>query len=144
MSITIISILSVSAIVWGANKFMPFTVCPICAGVFITWVWLVGALLVGYQVNPIIPALLMGGTVVGIAYQLEKRQSGASVSAILFRKVLFIPTGFVAAYGILEQEWTTSFVAAILLLLIALVPVSKLGASVETKSGLEKKMEDCC
>ncbi|MEK7114433.1 MAG: hypothetical protein AAB850_02690 [Patescibacteria group bacterium] len=142
--ITVLSILAISALMWLANRILPFTVCPICAGVFLTWMGLVSAHFLGYSINLVIPALLMGGSVVGIAYQLEKKLRGSSVGMLLLWKVFFIPTGFVAAYGVLEQLWTVSIAAVIFLLLVSLLLISKTNTHTEAVVGLEKKMKDCC
>lgn len=147
ISITAISILVISGMVWLFNRFVPFTVCPVCAGVFLTWVGLLGAHNVGYQVDLIVPALLMGGTVVGIAYQLEKKLHELSDDARLLWKVLFIPAGFVVAYAILEQEWMVLLIAMVVLFLLSLAFFSanrKQNASAGATDELEKKMKDCC
>ena len=147
IAITVISILAISVAVWFANKVLPFTVCSICAGVFLTWVWLIGAHFAGYQINLVIPALLMGGSVVGIAYQLEKKFRDLPVGKILFWKILFIPTGFVVAYGILEQLPAVFLIAAVFLLVSLSLLSSKsstTGFRSETVGDVEKKMEDCC
>lgn len=137
ITITVISILVISALVWLANKILPFAVCPVCAGTFLTWVWLVGAHFLGYEINLTIPALLMGGTVVGIAYQLEKKFA----KPLLLWKALFIPAGFVSAYSILEQMWIVFLVAIMFMFLMSLALLPSRG---ESASGLEKKIEDCC
>jgi len=144
IAITVASIVAIATLIWFANRILPFTVCPICAGVFLTWVWLIGAHIAGYQINLVVPALLMGGSVVGIAYQLEKKFKNLSVGRILLWKILFIPTGFVAAYGILEQLPAVFLIAAVFLLLVSLLLVGNANARNETATGLEKKMEDCC
>ena len=105
IALTVVSILAISASAWFINRILPFTVCPICAGVFLTWTGLVGAHLMGYQISLVVPALLMGGSVVGVAYQLEKRFRNQSAGRILLFKVFFIPAGFVVAYAMLEQSW---------------------------------------
>ncbi|OGG78512.1 hypothetical protein A3A36_00430 [Candidatus Kaiserbacteria bacterium RIFCSPLOWO2_01_FULL_52_12b] len=144
ITITVLSILTVSALVWFVNRILPFTVCPICAGVFLTWVGLVGAHFLGYQINLIIPALLMGGSVVGIAYQLEKKFRDLPVGKILLWKILFIPGGLVAAYSILEQLPAVFLIAVVFLLLVSLLLLSNANKRSETVIGLEKEMKDCC
>lgn len=146
MAIAVVSILAITAVVWLANKFLPFTVCPICAGSFLTWVGLVGAYFAGYTVDLTIPAILMGGSVVGIASALEKnsrRPAGAS----LFFKTLFIPAGFVAAYSVLERQWVVLLFAVVILVLLSLV-FSFLRDTADSpqkgSSELEKRMKDCC
>src|SRR3990167_8175559 len=147
ITITVISILAVSTLAYFAKRILPLKVCPICAGVFITCVWLLGAYFLGYQINLMIPALLMGGSVVGIAYQLEKKARNLSVERLLLWKVLFIPAGFVAAYSLLAQLWTALLFAAAFLLLVSFLFLSESGKTEshkETAKEIEKKMKDCC
>lgn len=148
ITITAVSILAIAMLVWLVNRTMSFNVCPICAGVFLTWVWLIIAYTIGYQINLAIPALLMGGSVVGIAYQLEKKFRNLSAGRILLWKVFFIPAGFIAAYSILEQLPAVFLLATVLLLLISFVLLSSKDGTknsrLETVGGIEKKMEDCC
>lgn len=143
--IAAISILILSLLVWIANRFLPFRICPICAGVSGTWIWLIVSYFQGYQVDLTIPALLMGGSVVGLSYQLEKiAPHGKSV---LLWKILFIPAGFTAAYGILVKEWLLFAVAIIFLLAISfsfLPSDHKPDSDKETIVKLKQKMEECC
>jgi hypothetical protein len=144
---TILSILVITAVVWLANRILPFTVCPICAGSFLTWVGLVGAHFMGYAIDLIVPALLMGGSVVGIAYQLEKKFHNLSANARMLWKVFFIPAGFVVAYALLEQLWIVFLFGMVFLFLLSLAFVSSgrtADAHAQTTRDLEKRMEDCC
>jgi len=101
-----ISILVITTLVWFLNKVLSRKVCPICAGVAGTWIWmLIGILtnqlsVISYQ---LLVGILMGGSVVGIAYQLEKRLSAGSAGwrTPLLWKILFIPIGFAAVYSLL-------------------------------------------
>lgn len=144
---SVLSILIFSGVVWVINRILPSGVCPVCAGVFLTWVWLVGAHLGGYQIDLTIPAFLMGGSVVGSMYQLERKSRGASAGARVLWKVLFVSGGFIAAYALLEQLWTVLLVAAVSLLLISLVFLSFGRASEtreETAKDIERHMKECC
>ena len=141
ITITAVSILAISAVAWLFNRILPFTMCPICAGVFLTWVALVGAYFAGYGIDPVIPALLMGGSAVGVAYQLEKKLGRLSANTRLLWKTFFIPAGFVVAYAVLEQSWTVVLLALVFMFLISLAPLPSRG---ESARALEKKMEDCC
>ena len=144
ITITVTSILVIALVAWLANRVLPFEVCPICAGVFLTWVGLLGAYFAGYPIPLTIPALLMGGSVVGIAYQLEKKFRDLPVGKILFWKILFIPTGFVVAYGILEQLPAVFLIAAVFLLVsLSLLSSGSIVRRTEIDN-IEKKMENCC
>ena len=147
IALTVASILGITALAHFAKRILPFKVCPICAGVFITWVWLLGAHFVGYPIDLVVPALLMGGSVVGIAYSLEKRSLNISAERLLLWKVLFIPAGFVAAYSLLAQLWTALLFAAAFLILVSFLFLSESGKTAprgESAGDIEKKMKDCC
>ena len=147
ITITVISILAVTALAYFAKRILPLKVCPICAGVFITWVWLLGAHFQGYPVDLVVPALLMGGSVVGIAYSLEKRFLNISAERLLLWKVLFIPAGFVTAYSLLAQLWTVLLFAIAFLFLVSFLLLSESGKTKpreETAGEIEKRMKDCC
>ncbi|MBI4217418.1 MAG: hypothetical protein HY603_01300 [Parcubacteria group bacterium] len=148
--LTVISILAITCAVWMANKLLPFKVCPICAGVSGTWLWMLAASLLGYQIDFVIVAMLLGGSVVGIAYQLEKKLPAGSANwrTPLLWKTIFIPAGFVAAYGILTHQWIAFLAALAFLLLASFIFLfstgDKPGPRKETVKELEKKMKDCC
>ncbi len=114
--IALASILVIAAMAWLIRRFLSFgegsafggkvNICPICAGVAGTWLWMFAGILTdqlpiaSYQL-PI--AILMGGSVVGIAYQIEKKLP-AERSPFLW-KLIFIPAGFFAVYSALAIYW---------------------------------------
>lgn len=76
MIITIISIFIFTSLVWGFNKISPIKICPICAGVFTTWLWMLlgmGYGLLSVEKYQLIIAILMGGSVIGIVNKLEEK-----------------------------------------------------------------------
>lgn len=139
---TIISILVVTALVWLASRFLPLTVCPICAGVSLTWTGLLVAYFSGYPVPQLVPALLMGGSVVGVTSLMEKRFAGPA-GALLAWKTFFIAAGFLAAYAVLERLWGVAIGAAAFLVVISLV-LHMSSNRTEAVAGIEKQMKDCC
>ena len=145
IAIATTSILGITLLVYLANRILPFRICPICAGVSGTWIGLIIARFSGYPIDITIPALLMGGSVVGIAYQLEKKLP-AEKSSLLW-KTFFIPAGFIAAYGILI-EWRGIFFAALIFLLLLsslfLSPRKQQESQKKAVEELKKKMKDCC
>lgn len=158
--ITIVSILLITVVIWLLNKFLSFSICPICAGVSVTWIWILTGLVLGFLSNDynIILAMLMGGSIVGIAYQAEKTFS-ENRSKLLW-KVIFIPLGFFGVYGVLMMWWFVVLIDVILLLSVAfvfkfsrtsVVPQVSLNKksrrSSKTREEVEKleaKMKDCC
>ena len=142
---SVVSILGLAGFVWLANKIWPFQICPICAGVAGTWLWLLAANFLGYEIDLIIPALLMGGSVVGIAYQIEKRLPPSRSPLLL--KTLFIPAGFIAAYAVLTWHWPALLFSLLFLLLISFIflyPQKNRNVRKEAVEELEDKMKNCC
>ncbi|MEK9194384.1 MAG: hypothetical protein AAB884_01090 [Patescibacteria group bacterium] len=146
--IVIISIFVIIAATLVINK-LGFRICPICAGVAGTWLWILAAVFLGafsptdYQL-PL--GILMGGSVVGIAYQLEKRLNG-NISPVTW-KIIFIPLGFLAVYSLLSQMFLNFAVTIVLLLLMMGIFVINPKKKIHKESGktkeLEEKMEECC
>ncbi len=75
MIIAILSVLVLTVLVWLLNKKLPIQVCSICAGVTLTWLWML--LGMGFGFLPashyeFITAILMGATIGGIVTELKK------------------------------------------------------------------------
>ena len=143
--ITTSSILAITGFAWLAAKILPFRVCPICIGVAGTWLWMLGAQLAGFAFDASMLAILLGGSVVGIAYQLEKHlPQGRS---LLLWKTLFVSIGFVAAYALAVPQWSLLAMAvAALLLLTAVffVPRHHADKNSAAVAKLERDMKKCC
>lgn len=148
--IATISIFLIAAAVWVSRRILPFRICPICAGVSGTWLWIVAGMYFGWLETEgwqLIAAIAMGGSVVGIAYQMEKYLS-EWCSPVLW-KMLFIPTGFVLAYSILLWWWAGAVVSASLCVVWLLSCWKKLhritaqSEDVKVKE-LENKMKNNC
>ncbi len=143
--ITTVSLLAITGLAWLAGKVLPFPVCPICIGVAGTWLWMLAAQLAGFAPDPSMLAILLGGSVVGVAYQLEKHLP-AGRSPLLW-KTLFLPLGFMAAYGLAVPHWgLLAMVVAALLLLTAVffVPRRHAGKNSAAVEKLERDMKKCC
>lgn len=148
--IATISILAITGLIWAFNKVLSFKICPICAGVAGTWLWMLAAKFLGFGIDSLVLAILMAGSVVGIAYQIEKRPVFAKSSAdrVLFWKTLFIPSGFTAVYAAVSSWWAISAVIAVFLIVLTLKfakgPRLRREKSGKTVEELEKKMKNCC
>lgn len=139
------SILAISGAMWAARRWLAAPVCPICLGVGGTWLWMVVARALGYPVDATLLAMLLGGSVAGIAYQVEKRLPQGR-SALLW-KTLFIPLGFVAAYALVGQRWALLGAAGVALALLAASFLRVPGAAAadnENVEALTRKMRNCC
>lgn len=153
--IAIISILLITLAVKLINKALPFKVCPICAGVSLTWFLIIVGTLTGQLTTnnyQLITAILMGGTVVGIAYQGEKRFKWAEENIFRF-KVPVVVIGFALVYLALENlSWSSVGIEAALLLILFYFffisgnknnngPAKEVSPKVKE---LEEKMKNCC
>jgi len=142
---TTFSILAISGVAWAAKRMLRVPVCPICLGVGGTWLWMLIGRSLGYAVDATMLSILLGGSVAGIAYQLERRlPQGRSP---LLWKTLFIPPGFVAAYALAAPQWILFAVTSVALVLLAAFFLLRTGSSAEpseTVEELKKKMQQCC
>lgn len=143
------SILAITVFVWIANKILPFKVCPICAGVSGTWLWIIAGLYLGWLMGEnwrLIAGIAMGGSIVGIAYQLEKKILNPKL--LLPWKALFIPAGFIAVYSISMRQLAIALLALIFLVLVAILFLSSAGPKSELDKTrweeLKNKMKKCC
>ncbi len=142
---TLASIWAITGLAWAVRGRLPFPVCPICIGVGGTWLWMAAARQLGLAVDATMLAVLLGGSVIGIAYQVEKRlPQGRSPLAW---KTLFMPTGFVAAYGLAAPHWILLGAGTVGLALLALVFLRAPSAPEKGSAAVEKleeQMKRCC
>jgi len=145
--ITTLSILAITGVAWLVSKILPFSfsICPICVGVAGTWLWMLAGRLAGFRIDAPMFAILLGGSVVGIGDQLEKHlPQGRSP---LLWKTLFLPIGFVAAYGLAAAHWSMLATAIVALLLLTAVFFVPRRQPVKNNAAVEKLKEDmrkCC
>jgi len=142
---TIASILAIAGLAWAASRALQLSLCPICCGVAGTWLWMLVARHYGVAVDASMLSILLGGSVVGIAYLLEKRL--ASGRSQLLWKTLFIPLGFAAAYALLASHWAPLAAALLALLLLTAYFLWPRAGEQPTSSAvqeLESKMKNCC
>ncbi len=142
---TTASILAITSVVWVLKRLSNASLCPICVGVGSTWLWMVVARLLGYPIDVTMLAILLGGSVVGIANMVEKRLPPAH-SALLW-KTLFIPAGFAATYALATQRWTFLTAAAVVMVSLAIVflrPPDSTPQTNEKVDELTRKMKNCC
>lgn len=117
-------------------------ICPICAVVSMAWILMTAGVLAGklpfadYQV-PI--AILMGGTVVGIAYKKEKG------------RMFVIPAGFLLVYLALKYvNWVVFGIEVVVLGIVAYIYFVLPEKTTKAEDGhdkireIEEKLKNCC
>ena len=141
---TTVSILAICGLAWTARMMLRLPICPICAGVAGTWLWMVIARALGHAVDVTMLSILLGASVAGIAYQIAK-QLPQGRSSLLW-KTLFVPAGLVAAYALAAAQWTLLAVAggALVLLTAFFLRPPSVSDESETVEALKEKMRECC
>lgn len=139
-------------------------ICVICASVALTWLVLLVFYLLGYAVDPIVLAILMGGSVVGIMYRLQDMFLKKGWQRFWIFRWSIIIFGLIFVWSILRELWFLVFATAaigIVWTLVILPSIKKLKITVETEkvSGIseskkseweraraefEEKMKKCC
>lgn len=143
--IALLSIWFITFCAYLAKKVIHFVpICPICVGVSSTWILLLIARQFDlFVVDIIVPAILMGGSVVGIAYQADRLLPNSNNS--LTWKIFFIPFGFLFVYSFLVSSWSYLLLSLVLIFLtVAWFWNDKSGASSSSVKTLEDKMKNCC
>ncbi len=151
MILTAFFIAVITVMAWRFGGRPSLRICPICVGVSGTWILFTAAVLAGYLPGdyklPI--AMLMGGSVVGIAFQGEKRFKWAA-DDIFYWKAPVIIVGMPVAYWLfIKMSWAVLALEIILLAFAAYVLFAGSGGEKSQTNKhkvdeIKKKMESCC
>src|SRR3989344_983613 len=148
--ITVTSIVLIALVAYAANRilsFKTFKICPLCAGVSGTWLWILAASALGYwplEEYQLMLAAMMGGSVVGIAYQIEKRMPE---SFGMFHKLTQVVLGFIGIYFLVQLRWLEVAIFIVLGAVpaaIAWFAAKKIHRDSPKVAALEKEMNKCC
>lgn len=121
------------------KKWLPFTICVICLSVSGTWLVLLGLYQFSTFNDSVILSLLMGGSVVGLYYMVEKR---VPENLTVFR-LPFLMTLFFAAYTTITLTFAVLPFLLILLTWIVLLFIY----TYRNKPGVRqtvKNITECC
>mgnify|MGYP001558456818 CR=1 FL=1 len=75
MITAILSITIITLLMYLINKYSKLKICPICAGVTLTWAWLLAGMwfgLLSVDKYELITAILMGASIGGVVNELKK------------------------------------------------------------------------
>lgn len=152
--ITIVTLYSLFALSKDSiKKFVPFKVCSICYAVSITWVGLYLADLISLlEVDSSLIGILMGGSIVGIMYSLEKHFVANDLQKFWLVRIVWFSLGTLLAYYLLTQNWDYTLLIVILLILFSTASLIFSKPKEEGKdekhnsaiANLSKKLEKCC
>jgi len=114
-------------------------ICALCGAVFLTWLILLILLYSDNIINPILVAILMGGSIVGSIYVLEQKMPKKYQ---LFKLPYFL-TLVSVAYFVLTKE----VILTAVIILCSMWSISLLihaGEQVEKFKILGRKITECC
>lgn len=140
--IAILSIFALAGLAAFAGRVLRIRICPICAGVSGTWLWMLAAHAMDIPQDTGVILLLMGGSGVGIAYQLERR---IRPSAQALFKLVFITSWMAAAWALVTTVWPV-FIGAVgldTLIFLSTRQAAQQKMSVRQKK-LQERLEQCC
>jgi hypothetical protein len=144
--VALASIWVITLLAWAAARAWRWRLCPVCAGVAGTWLWMLAARQLGSGVDTTLLPVLMGGSVVGIAHQLESRLP-AGRSPVVWKSIA-IPIGFGAAYALEQRRWLLLALALIALAGVAVFSFRPRSAAAvvdgDAVGKLEEQMKKCC
>ena len=116
-------------------------VCALCAAVSTTWLGLLTMKLIGFEVDPLIVGILMGGSAVGVMYLLEAKIS----KRYSILKFPFLLTLFTLVYVLLtgfREELLTYLI--ILSLWVVFLIIFLMGGNIVAFKKIGKKLIECC
>lgn len=155
MTTVLVSLTAVALIALSLRAYTPLRLCPVCAGVVVTWAWLLALVTLRpelYEVYRLPIAILMGASVAGGMRALGERIALPAVQSAAW-KVAFVTAGVGAVHAIVSLAELTE----IMLWLGAVALVAGIGL-LSGRSGAErateaagskvarikKEMEECC
>jgi hypothetical protein len=143
--VAMLSVIGLTLAAWLVRRASRAEICPVCAGVAGTWLWMIAARAGGFAVDGALLAILMGMSVVGIAQWIAGRlPAGRSPLAW---KAFALPSGAAAAYGAATAQWAIAGAAATTFVLAALafgLTRRNAPADTATLAELEERMKKCC
>lgn len=140
------SIVVIAILAWGVRRISGIAICPICGGVAGTWLLILVLRALAIETDPAIVAMLIGGSAVGMAYQVAKRIPEDRAPGLWL--AIAVPLGFAAAYGVAYAEWPLAAAGVVGYGITAWVfrSVNTQGQSKKSPAveRLKKEMEQCC
>lgn len=151
MFLSVILITIITTLFALLNRVWKWRVCPICAGVSGSWLTLTAGIVFGdWSVDYRLPiAMMMGGTVVGIAFQGEARFDWAK-KGIYMWKAPVVVIGMPVAYWLFKNMSLMALAAEILFLSVIAYfffiksSIGKKHNDTRNITELEEKMKKCC
>lgn len=144
--IAIVSLCVLALFASLAARRLRLTICPVCAGVAGTWLWMLAAReAAAFAVDPTILAVLLGGSAVGVTHSITSRLPQSRSRQ--FWKALLLAGGFALAYALALASWTLAATAAAQFALTAALALRRDSAPARDEGAIEilqERMKKCC
>ncbi len=129
---------------------LPFKICSICIAVSFTWLILLLGYIFGWNIDPILIAVLMGQSITGIMYKMEDYFKKHKLSDFWIVRIYIIIAGILIIYNLLSGpieflllSLSVVFVAGVFVFLKVITSNQKQKSDSE-KSELKKRLDNCC
>lgn len=117
--------------------------CPVCAGVLLTWVILLVAFFMGASVDPLAIGVLMGMSVTGAMSKLEMRWKQKGMRHAWLMRLVVLIGGFYTVVFVIKERWDAALLFALASLLLLVI----VGVLMQKPSGDGKQarhLDKCC
>ena len=146
LALALVSLLVLSVTASFAARLLRLSVCPVCAGVAGTWLWMLAARETGIlTADPVILATLLGASTVGVAQSINSRLPQGRSPQLC--KALMLVGGFTFAYALALGHWALAAAAAAQFAVTAALALRRQSAPARDEQAialLEERMKKCC
>ncbi len=132
------------------QKKLPFNICSICIAVSFTWLILLVGFILGWNIDPVLIAVLMGQSITGIMYAMENYFKSHKLSDFWIVRIYIIVAGTLVIYNLLTGpieflllSLSAVFVAGVFVFLKVITSNQKQKNDNE-KSKLKNRLDNCC
>jgi hypothetical protein len=127
----------------------PLKLCAVCSAVSLTWLGLLASYFLNLHQDILLIGILMGGSVVGLMYQLEKYFKNKQLTNFWLIRILLMGFGFVGVYLLLLKKWEELIWFIVLIILVSFsslffVKSRNINRLNKSESKLKEKLEHCC
>ncbi len=138
----ILIVITTLFVLYVALRFiLKLKICALCAAVSTTWLGLLGIKLFGFDIDPLIIGILMGGSAVGIMYLLEQK----TPKKYHILKLPFLLTLFALTYIVLADVPEERLTYLILLSLwVVFLSIFFMERNIRILKKVGKKLIECC
>lgn len=125
---------------------LPFNLCSLCVAVSATWGVLLVLWIVGVKISLLSIGILMGMSVSGAMYKLEKVYEKKKLRNFWFVRLILIVGGLYLIQFLLEEEWNLLALLVVVFMFAVFIATFFFQGKVriDEKNSIIKRLDDCC